>query len=264
MPSTPLINQKYVFPRSVMALMLREMSTTYGRSPGGYIWAFLEPLGGIVMMSVIFYFIARAPALGTNFPLYFATGFLPFMMYQSTAARVGQAIRYSKPLLSYPKVTYMDAVLARLLLNFLTQTVVTLILITSIVLIFDVKLSIDYVTCGHALFMAAFLGFAIGTVNCYLMSMFPIWQTVWSVVNRPLFLLSGIFFLIDPLPANFRSLLLYNPVAHPIMMMRRGIYISYDAVYVSELYVYSISFVLMAFGLLLLHRYHKIMMDEGA
>lgn len=264
MPNTTIANQKFVFPRSVMALMLREMSTTYGRSPGGYIWAFVEPLGGIVVLTVIFFFIARTPPLGTNFPLYFATGFLPFVMYQTTAAKIGQAIRYSQPLLSYPKVTYMDALVARLVLNALTQIVIMLILIGAIILIFDLKLYIDYAMCVRAIALVLILGFSVGTVNCYLMSMFPIWQTVWSVLNRPMFILSGVFFLIDPLPEHIRSILLYNPVAHAVMLMRRGIYISYDAPYASELYVYAISFILAAFGLLLLHRYHKIMMDEGA
>ena len=41
-------------PRIVMALMLREMATTYGRSAGGYLWAILEPILGIALLSVIF------------------------------------------------------------------------------------------------------------------------------------------------------------------------------------------------------------------
>ena len=35
--------------RCVIALMLREMATTYGRSPGGYLWVMLEPIAGIAL-----------------------------------------------------------------------------------------------------------------------------------------------------------------------------------------------------------------------
>ena len=35
--------------RTVIALMLREMSTTYGRTPGGYVWALMQPLGSIIV-----------------------------------------------------------------------------------------------------------------------------------------------------------------------------------------------------------------------
>ena len=39
--------------RVVFALIIREMSTTYGRSAGGYIWAILEPVGAIALMSLV-------------------------------------------------------------------------------------------------------------------------------------------------------------------------------------------------------------------
>ncbi|MCC5956800.1 MAG: hypothetical protein JJU07_11910, partial [Natronohydrobacter sp.] len=36
--------------RSISALMLREMATRYGRTPGGYLWAVVEPLGMILIL----------------------------------------------------------------------------------------------------------------------------------------------------------------------------------------------------------------------
>lgn len=47
--------------RTVMALVLREMSSRYGRSPGGYIWAVLEPVGTILILSIAFSFMLRSP-----------------------------------------------------------------------------------------------------------------------------------------------------------------------------------------------------------
>ncbi|MGR3457506.1 MAG: ABC transporter permease [Pseudooceanicola nanhaiensis] len=254
---------RFAFFRSVMALMLREMSTRYGRSPGGYVWAFAEPIGGILLMTLVFSLIARSPPLGTNFPLFFATGIVPFVLYNSTASSVGMAIRYSRPLLAYPGVTFIDAIIARFLLNALTQVLVGITLIALIILLYDVQVSIEYVICARALLMASAMGLGVGLLNCYLMSMFPIWQFVWSVLNRPIFLISGLFFVVDYLPENARSLLLWNPLAHPVMLMRRGVYDSYEAVYVSEFYVYSIALVLGALGMLLLHRYHRVILDEG-
>jgi len=254
---------RFAFFRSVMALMLREMSTRYGRSPGGYVWAFAEPIGGILLMTLVFSLIARSPALGTNFPLFFATGMMPFMIYSTTATNVGMAIRYSRPLLAYPGVTFIDAIIARFLLNALTQVLVSIILIALIIIIYGVQVDIDYIVCARALMLALVMGIGIGLLNCYLMSMFPIWQFVWSVLNRPLFLISGLFFVVDYLPEKARSLLLWNPLTHPIMLMRRGVYDSYEAVYVSEIYVYSIALVLGALGMLLLHRYHRVILDEG-
>jgi len=247
-----------------MALMLREMSTTYGRSPGGYAWALAEPVGGIVLMSVVFALITRSPPLGSNFPLFFATGVIPFVIYQSTAAKVAEAIRYSRPLLAYPGVTYVDAIVARLVLNMLTQIMIALIVLGGIVLVYGLSPNVDFIFMARACLLALALGTGVGLVNCYLNSMYPVWGFVWAVVNRPLFIISGIFYLIDPLPGHVRDILLWNPVAHPIMLMRAGFYDTYRAIYAAELYVYMLSLVLAAFGMLLLHRYHRIILDEGA
>src|SRR5690606_17476223 len=115
--------------RSVFALMLREMSTTYGRSPGGYLWAVGDPVAGVLLLSIVFSLAFRSPPLGTNFPLFYATGFLPFMAYTELTMKIGQAIRYSRPLLTYPTVTFVDALLSRLLLNLLTNVVIFIIVI---------------------------------------------------------------------------------------------------------------------------------------
>lgn len=246
-----------------MALILREMSTTYGRSPGGYVWAIAEPVAGIAVFTLVLSFIARTPPLGENFPMFFATGILTFSFYQSTSAKVGTAIRYSKPLLAYPSVSYVDAIFARLLLNALTNIVIFVLVMGGIIFAFDQHPTIDLVAIAKAFGMVLAFGFGVGLVNCFLMSMFSMWQFIWAVMNRPLFLISGIFFLVDPLPEKYRSLILYNPIAHMISQMRAGFYDTYDAVYVSQAYVYGVSFTLGALGMLLLYRYHRFILDEG-
>ncbi|WP_311200115.1 hypothetical protein [Phaeobacter inhibens] len=55
--------------RTVAALVLREMSTRYGRTPGGYLWGILEPLAAILFLSLGFSLVIRTPSLGTSFPL---------------------------------------------------------------------------------------------------------------------------------------------------------------------------------------------------
>ena len=103
--------------RVISALMLREMSTMYGRSRGGYIWALAEPVLGIVLLSVIFSIGFRTPQLGTNFPMFYATGLIPFLTFNDVSTKVAQSINYSRQLLTYPCVTFVDAIVARFLLN---------------------------------------------------------------------------------------------------------------------------------------------------
>ncbi|MGM2810355.1 hypothetical protein, partial [Bacillus cereus group sp. Bce027] len=52
--------------RTVFALMLREMATTYGSFAGGYIWSILEPVLGIAMLAILFSMAMRSPPIGDN------------------------------------------------------------------------------------------------------------------------------------------------------------------------------------------------------
>jgi len=249
-------------PRTVLALMLREMATTYGRSPGGYIWAILEPVGAIALLTVVFSFMFHAPPLGKSFPLFYATGFLPFTMFNDVGNKVAQTIRFSKPLLSYPSVTIVDAIAARFVLNLLTHVMVLYIVIGGILVVFDTRALLNFPAIVLAVTMAASLGLGVGTLNCYLMSAFPIWERSWQILTRPLFVISGIFFLFDTLPEAAHDVLWFNPLIHIVGEMRKGLYPTYSADYVSPAFVFMISFACLALGLLFLRRDYRRLVNE--
>ena len=81
-------NLRFRGARAIIALILREMSTTYGRSPGGYLWAILQPVAMIVMLTLAFSVLLRSPSLGTSFLLFYASGFLIMRMFQEVSLRL--------------------------------------------------------------------------------------------------------------------------------------------------------------------------------
>jgi capsular polysaccharide transport system permease protein len=187
--------------RTVLALVLREMSTRYGRTPGGYIWAIVEPLGFIILLSIGFSLLLRSPSLGSNFLVFYATGFLPFQMYQGVQVSVARSITFSKPLLTYPAVTWIDAIAARFLLNVLTSALVVYLVMTGIVLATETRVVLDAEIVLLALALNALLGLGIGALNCCLMGLFPTYDMVWSIATRPLFLASGICYIYEDRPS---------------------------------------------------------------
>jgi capsular polysaccharide transport system permease protein len=256
-PLAPISRLRFAGMRTIAALMLREMATTYGRSPGGYLWAVLDPVAAVTLLSLFFSITFHAPPLGSNFVLFYATGYLPMVMYTDISAKVGQSIRYSRPLLAYPRVTYVDAILGRFLLNSLTHMVVMVIIIAGVSLIYDVPIEVKPAVLAQGLGMVMILALGVGTLNCYLSSTFPLWERIFQIANRPLFLISGVFFLVDSMGEPYRSGLLYNPLSHVIAKTRSGFYATYDAPLISPLYVYMIGTLCLFFGMLLLNRYHK-------
>ena len=249
--------------RTIVALMLREIATSYGRSAGGYLWALADPVLGIALLTLVFQGAmgGHRPLVGSNFPLFYASGYLPFLMYHDLANKIAGSLRFSRPLLAYPAVTFADALIARWLLNTVTQIMVFTIVIGAIVLIYQLPLVMDVGVILHALGLTALLAAGVGTMNCFLTSRFPVWERAWAILSRPLFLMSGIFYTYELMPNVVRDVLWWNPVLHLVGLMRRGIFGVYPADYVSEIYVVSLSLVLLAAGLLLMWRRYRDLLE---
>lgn len=254
--------QPFATSRAIMALILREITTTYGRSPGGYIWAILEPAAGIALLTAIFSIGFRTPPLGTNFALFYATGVLPLMMYLEISSKLAQTIQFNRALLSYPRVTFLDALIARLLLNILTQLMVHCIIITIIITFQNPNTTLDFSSIFLAYLMTISLAAGIGTMNSFLTLAYPVWQTAWAILNRPLLLISCVFFVYDSVPEPYAYYLWFNPVVHNVGMMRDGFYPFYYPNYVTMTYVFGVSALTFMVGLFLLNRYHRDMLDK--
>ena len=248
--------------RTITALVLREMITSYGRSPGGYIWAILQPVGVIFMLTVAFSLILRSPSLGTSFILFYATGILPMRMFQEVSGAVSGAVQFNRALLGYPRVTYIDTLIARALLTLLTQLMVSSIVLAGVYIFEDVNSTIDFVPVIGAYVLVFLMGFGIGSLNCFLMGFFPVWKTIWGIVTRPLMLLSAVIYIYEDLPRNAQDLLWYNPLAHIMGMSRDGFFLTYNPHYISVPYVLAWALLPMFMGHLLLRQYYRDMLTR--
>lgn len=258
MPQLPVVPaQRFRTTRTISALFIREMSTTYGRSAIGYIWAVLEPVAGVALLTAVFSLAFKSPSLGISFPLFYATGMVPFTAYLDISQKVSLSLRFSKQLLFYPGVTFLDALLARFLLNAITQFLVFIIVIGGIILVYDLQVILDVPSLALGFGLALLLALGVGTLNCFLLSSFPIWERLWAVITRPLFIVSGVFFILESVPQPFQDLLWWNPLVHVIGLIRKGVYSTYDASYASPTYVISVSAVCFGMGLITLRRYNR-------
>lgn len=241
--------------RVILALMLREMTTRYGRTPGGYLWAIAEPVGVIVMLSIGFSLVVRTPSLGTSFMLFYASGYLAFSTYRVIESAVSGAVVFSRPLLYFPAIAWIDAVLARFLLNLLTNALNIILILAGIFWFTGVTLAIDPGPVVEAIALAALLGLGIGSLNCVATGLYPLWGTILRILTQPLMLASAVIYTLEDLPWAAANVLWWNPLVHVTGLMRSGIYATYEPQYISVPYVAGIGLVALAFGLLFLRRY---------
>ena len=248
--------------RSILALILREMSTRFGRTPGGYIWVLLQPLGMIILLAVAFSLLQRSPKLGDSFLLFKATGFLLLTIFRSLSQMIGMSLQFSRPLLAYPGVSWIDTVLARFLLNTLVTVMVTIMILSVIMIYDDVRTVIRWGPVLLAVSLAVLLGLGVGVLNCVLFLRFEVWQQAWGILTAPLFVISGVIILYEDMPPLGQQVLWYNPLLHITGLMRMGFYTVYNPTYISASYVLACALIPMVMGLLLLRRFHRVLLER--
>lgn len=237
--------------RVVAALVVRETSTRFGSKPGGYIWAFLDPAAHIAFLSLIFMAIAHTPPLGPSFPLFFATGYIAFQFYQGMAGYLNDAVGSNRALLSYPNVAPIDTIFARYLLQLGTTAVVGFCVFTAIGLTLRIPFTLDWPFIMEAAFAASLLALGNALANNILFPKYPLYEKFYQIVTRPLFLVSGVFFLPDSLPHPARDIILVNPLVHVVMLFRKGFYPQYRAIGYDAGYLYIVACSALFGGLLL-------------
>jgi capsular polysaccharide transport system permease protein len=255
----PVVMQRL---RVLFALVVREMSTRFGRSWGGYLWAIAEPVGGILLLTLAFSFIVRKPPIGTSFALFYATGIIPFFLFSNVSRSVALAISSNQGLLRYPVVRPLDAVFAKFVTDFLTMFVVGVLLYTVIIGWYEVPVNLDLASIFNGFLLMGLLGLGIGTLNCVLFGFWPTWRNVWNVLTKPLFIMSGMFFTFEAMPRQLQDILWYNPLLHCIAYVRAGFYGGYDPTYVSPYYVLGISGTTFLIGAYLLRRHASALLEQ--
>lgn len=248
--------------RSILALMLREMGSTYGDSPGGYVWAIIQPIGMIIILTIGFSLLIKSPSLGTSFILFYATGFLTYDLFNQLMRAVVASLKYSRAMLAYPRVIWLDAILARFILNALTSLTVFCIVITGVLMFDDTRTVISILPILVGLSICMLTGLGLGMFNCLLTGLFPIWSVIWKILSRPLFIASGVLFIYEDMPRTVQDILWWNPILHASGLVRTGFYPNYHASYTSLTYCFAVALIMIVFALLLLWKNHAKILNR--
>lgn len=237
--------------RVLLALMLREARTRYGRQRAGYLWALVEPILHITLFYFIFQFTFRYVPLGHSLPMFLATGLATYCGFSNVLNRVQGGFGSNEALLAYPPVTVMDVFLARALLELATWIMVTFIIMGALILPGSNPAPYSVMMMLAAVLLLFCLGFGVGMIVGILSVFMPSIDTLTSIPFRILYFTSGVFFLPEALPPALRDALAWNPVLQGVTLFRMGYYGSYDSHLLDVNYLVIWSTVCMLLALIL-------------
>lgn len=237
--------------RVVAALIRREMRAHFGESRMGYLWALVEPcLHLAVMMAVFVYILHRRPALGTSATVFILTGVVPYFLYNKIANYVSGSIAGNRQLLTLPPVKVHDVIVARTILQAATYLFVGFIMFVALFMAgIPEAVPYDLLPVFEAVGFAIALGVGVGMINIVIVSYFHNWMTFFGFMSTPLWFFSGLWYIPDEISEPFRGYILYNPLAHVIMLSRTGYYREFKAALLDMPYLIGFTGVVLAIGL---------------
>lgn len=235
--------------RVISALVLRETRATFGTSQIGYLWAIVTPAAGVGLLVFIFSLVDRQPPFGASLALFFATGILTLEFFNKLSNTLMTAFDANKALLTYPLIKETDALFARLILISATYILIMTLFYGALIGLELAEPPVFPERMLQAFIATALLGFGFGTLNAVVTSLFASWAHIEKVLTRPLFFLSGIFYIPSLLPPEAVAVLKWNPVLHLVEWMRTGYYPNYESSVLNHAYPLGLAMLLILLGL---------------
>ena len=235
--------------RVIASLILRETRATFGTSPFGYVWAIITPTVGVGLLVFLFSLIDRQPPFGSSLALFFATGILTLQFFTELSNKLMTVFDANRALLTYPIIKDVDTLMARAILVAATYVVIMAVFYT---MLFVLNLAPLPAHPEHVIlaFLATFLlGLGFGTLNAVIASLWDTWTQIEKILTRPLFFISGIFYVPSQLPPQARDLLQWNPVLHLVEWFRNGFYPNYNSMLLDVSYPVSVGAGMLLVGL---------------
>ncbi len=211
----------------VFALFLRELRTRFGQHKLGYVWVVLEPLMHVGMLLLIFGMLSSRTMPGISFPVFLATGVAPWMLFSNVMSRCMVAVSSNQGLMGFSPVKPIDTVVTRILVELVMFLAMSLVL-TGIAwwLGHPVEYADPLLLVGLIVSLALFAG-SLGIMLAIASQRQPDVAKFLPMLIRPLYFVSGIFFMLAPLPTHLQELALLNPLAHWLDLIRVAVFTHY-------------------------------------
>lgn len=210
--------------RVIGALVMREMHTRFGRQNLGYLWLFMEPMILAGSVAVIQNFIGHGIPGGMSPFTFFVLGYTPYYLLRSILGGAVTALEGSHSLMYHARVTLLDVLVARSLLEGAA-----------------VMVALSVFLIAHGVFTGVWpqnptvvaLGVVAMTLLVHGAALLVCAATAWGARNvervvHPLTYLtipiSGSFFMVWWLPDAAKHFALMVPTVHIYEIMREGYY----------------------------------------
>lgn len=251
---TPALASAERFVAQVLAIIAREVRSRYTGDRLGYLWTYLTPLAWVAIVYFVFIFFGSRIPIDTDILSFILSGIIPYATFRyviNAFIRARVAFRQVVALGTTSKATVYTAVAITETYNGLF---VSLGLLVFNYLMFGYFEMHDVLTAFWGFGLAAGIGAAFGYMMVGLGNYSEAFPRSQGIVLRPMFYISGIFYIANELPLNVREILSWNPLFHAIEILREGMFAGYESVMATPVVPLTWIVVMSAIGLVAQYR----------
>lgn len=238
--------------RIVSALVMREMTTRYGRQGLGFAWIIGEPL--LFCFGVLILWTLTKPAYehGIRLAPFVMTGYMSLILMRHFIALLASALQANLGLMYHRQIFPLHLFFARILLEFGGATGAFIVVYAILLALGEVSLPHDYLLlyCGWLLLAWTAMGFALLLAG--LVMRYELLERLVPLISYTMIPISGAFYMVSWLPSSARDLVMYIPFIHGIEMVRGGVFGEFVATYYNVPYALFIGAIMNIAGLLII------------
>ena len=231
----------------VFALFIRELKARFGHFRLGYIWAVGEPLAMVIVLSIVRLALGNQDRKGVPYPLFFASGIIPYLFFQTSISQSLTVIENNLALMNYRVVKPADPVVAKCILEMVIYCGTGVIILGGLVAIgFTFEWNN---TLGVVSVIGCLLAFTLGLslITAVIGAFIHESKKIVPILLRPFFFISGIFFAANSIPTHFREILLWNPLLHFSELIRMFTFEDYQSSHGNLRFLFTVSILSLFF-----------------
>ena len=222
--------------RVILALIMREIHTRYGRENIGFLWIIGEPILFCAGVAVLWTLIRPAHEHGLPVTAIVVTGYVPLTMWRHCVFRAVKAFEANGSLLFHRQVSPLDIITSRCILEVLGTLMAGAVVAGGAILLGFMELPADV--------PMLYAGILYHIVFCYASALLVSALSEYSdIVEKSISVLmylsipfSGAFTMVDWVPQQFQAILLWSPSVQNMELIRLGqfggiVHAHYDLTY---------------------------------
>jgi ABC-2 type transport system permease protein len=216
---TPLIEVKeaWRYRDLILFLVRRDITARYKRSVLGIAWTMLNPLGMMIVLSVVFSQVFRSTTVG--YPAYVLSGLVAWTFFAQTSSSAINALVWGGDLLQriyIPRSTFAISAIGTGLVNWL----LSLIPLFGVMVVIGIPLQPSILMAPLAMLLMALFSLGLGLLISTIGIFFADVVEMYAILLMAWMYLTPIIYPMDILPQNIQGWLQLNPMLHLVELFR--------------------------------------------